>query len=309
MKISRYKKIYCTSCGKKMDATAPACPSCRNANQFFDPRYKNDLHIGSIGNLVFFLTGLIGLQVLGTIIALLVQTIFYSGHTEAELDAFIYTSQYSLLVNGIDYLILITVLFLLLIFAFKGTREYFSAYKGLAIVWGIVGLAGLYALSVAWSLIASLIQNAIVASTGLDFNMSVNANQSTINSILIDFPVLSFIVFGVMGPVCEELTYRAGLFSLLKRKNRVFAYLLTGIIFGFIHFDFSCLMQTGTQTYNDYMVNMINEFLNLPDYILAGLFLSFIYDWKGIGASTFSHMLYNCVALTINIISMKSGQN
>ena len=70
----------------------------------------------------------------------------------------------------------------------------------------------------------------------LFYKMPTGGNEEGVRGIVDQFPVLSLIVLGVLGPACEELAYRSGAFNLLRRWNRVVAYIVVGILFGFIHF-------------------------------------------------------------------------
>ena len=84
----------------------------------------------------------------------------------------------------------------------------------------------------------------------------VNDNENAIDSITNAYPLLSLLVFGIMGPVVEEFTYRVGLFSFIRRFNRPAAYIITIAIFALIHFNFQS-------------TNIVNELINLPSYIVA----------------------------------------
>ena len=50
-----------------------------------------------------------------------------------------------------------------------------------------------------------------------------NANQSELESLMRAYPALCIIFFAIIGPICEELTYRVGLFSFCQRKSKIFA--------------------------------------------------------------------------------------
>ena len=70
----------------------------------------------------------------------------------------------------------------------------------------------------------------------------------------------------ILAPFAEEMTYRIGLFSALKRVNLILAFIVTALVFGLIHFDLSGVIQgfnTGTEGSRKYA---INELCNLPLY-------------------------------------------
>ena len=67
-----------------------------------------------------------------------------------------------------------------------------------------------------------------------------NANEKAVNEIILNTPILSFLFVVIIGPLCEEITYRLGLCNFLTRKNKFLAVALSAIIFGLIHFNFGC---------------------------------------------------------------------
>lgn len=114
--------------------------------------------------------------------------------------------------------------------------------------------------------------------------ISNNANETNVESMTNNYFIPSLIFFGFIGPICEELTYRVGLFSLCKRKSKVFAYIVTIIVFAFIHFDF----ETN---------NLVNELLNLPYYAFAAFAFSFTYDNFGFAGSASAHLINNIFSI------------
>ncbi len=110
-------------------------------------------------------------------------------------------------------------------------------------------------------------------------------------------PVFSFIVFGLIGPFCEEVTYRVGLFGFLGRFNKVVAYLGTALIFGFIHFGWSAIWSPA------YPGHLVVELINLPPYIGAGAAFCFLYDRWGFGAAFLAHATNNVFSVITSMIS------
>ena len=145
------------------------------------------------------------------------------------------------------------------------------------------------------SILYSVILSAILTATGGSY--SSNANQSTLESIIKVYPIMSFVIFGIVGPISEELTYRVGLFSLCSRVNKVFGYIVSLIIFALIHFSWTSI---GTKDF-------VTELYNLPSYLIAGFGLAFIYDKGGIGASFIAHSLNNIYSVVSVIISTKAS--
>ena len=229
--------------------------------------------------LVFFLIGLIGLVLVSFLIELFTSIIARGvSPTDYDYEIFINSSLESMIVNGLAYLIL-GVVFIMLIK--NETKEIFKTFKNWKpYVAALVGFAAVILFNVVYSIFISTIGQ----------SMGDNANESALNSIVIDFPIASLFIFGVVGPFCEELTYRVGLFSLSRRLNRIFAYIVTLIIFTLIHFDFV----------SD---NYINELLNIPAYAFGAFVLTFLYDKYGLAASLSAHVTNNVFSVLMTIIT------
>ena len=135
---------------------------------------------------------------------------------------------------------------------------------------------------------ATILYNVIIS---IFIEMETNANELAAESMIKEYPILSVLILGFVGPICEELTYRFGLFGLLKKKNRILAYIVTALVFGIIHFDF-----TG---------DLVVELLNLPTYIICGAIFGAAYDFFGFEASTTAHMVNNIYAVIITIAQAK----
>ncbi len=152
----------------------------------------------------------------------------------------------------------------------------------MGILFGVILIAGTYA----FSIIAALIANAI----GIE--LTPNNNQQTIEKGTMAQPVFAAIMSILFAPISEEIGYRLGIFGGISKLNRVWAYILTSLIFAFIHFDFTS--EGG---------NLIIEFLNLPSYIFAGAWLCFCYDYQGnLSTSITAHMFNNLVAFVMQMV-------
>ena len=118
-----------------------------------------------------------------------------------------------------------------------------------------------------------------------------------VDNIIGEAPLyLNIISVVILAPIVEELMLRGlGLNSFLSEKNYKTSIILSALIFGLIHFDFGSI---GTSTFG-------NEMLNLPDYVIAGLALSFIYDKYGLAASFTTHAANNL----FSVISILLTQN
>lgn len=126
----------------------------------------------------------------------------------------------------------------------------------------------------------------------LFYSTGTGGNETAIRQVIARYPAASIIIFGIIGPICEELTYRVGMFNLVKRWNRIAAYIVTGVIFGLIHMDFGG--------------NIATEFIILPTYIAPGLLLSFAYDLYDLPCSLTAHITNNLFVIISQVILINS---
>ena len=128
----------------------------------------------------------------------------------------------------------------------------------------------------------SMIMNAILPA-------DVNSNQKLIINYTEAYPILMFFVTVFVGPLCEELTYRVGLYESLKEKNETLALIATSLIFAFIHISFS---DTTVQA----------ELNALPVYIAIGFCLTYTYKKGGLASSYVAHVFLNLISF-LSILS------
>ena len=127
------------------------------------------------------------------------------------------------------------------------------------------------------------IYNAFIFNLGITSNL----NQVTVEEVALNSPFFSFIILGIIGPICEELTYRVGLFGIIRKYNRLASYIASSVIFGLLHFslvDFT-------------LSSFINELLNLPSYIISGLILTIAYEKGGFTSCIVAHMFNNILSM------------
>ena len=110
-----------------------------------------------------------------------------------------------------------------------------------------------------------------------------NANQQTIIDYTQAYPILMFIVTVFIGPLCEEMTYRVGLFEAIKEKNETVALIATSLIFAAIHISFQ---DTTARA----------ELNALPVYMAIGFCLTYCYKKYGLAASYVAHVLLNLLS-------------
>lgn len=258
-----FKKIKCEQCEKMYDEAFHECPSCHTKNDKLDPNFKKITMLSIGKQIAFFLVGLIGFEIIG----LLISYIMYV--TDFADD---YSDIAPMLLNALVYLILFGTLFAI---ANVDIKKIFSSFKKWQpYVAGVCCFFAIVLFGITYSIILEI----------LDIKIIGNTNQESIDTTALNFPLTSMIIFGFVGPICEELTYRVGLFSFLKRISKWLAYPVTMIVFTLIHFDF------GAET-------ITNELLNLPYYLSAAFLLTFTYDKFGFAGSAFAHVLNNVISL------------
>ena len=234
-------------------------------------KYGNKM-IPAVKQFIVFLVGWIGFQAFALTIEVLISLIaqFYG----LDPTVVLLEPKISMLVNSACYLVLLTAIILItnvdIIKLLKSFKQYQSYLAGVICLVAIIAFNNVYAMIVRLFPIPT----------------SDNANESSIQTLTSLFPITCLVIFGIVGPICEEFTYRVGLFSLMRRRSRALAYLLTMVIFAFIHFNFSLKPAT-----------LLNEILNLPFYLFAAVAFSFTYEKFGLAGSLTAHILNNLISL------------
>ena len=124
-----------------------------------------------------------------------------------------------------------------------------------------------------------------------DLESSGNANQEAVVTMVKSSVILGFLSVVVLAPVVEELTYRYCLFGEISKKNKLIAYLVSGIIFMAMHAIASYSQAGGLN--KEFLI----ELIYLPPYLFSGLALCYVYDkTNNIGSSVVAHMLNNLVS-------------
>lgn len=124
----------------------------------------------------------------------------------------------------------------------------------------------------------------------LGVSTDVNENEHAIREATLSQPIVTAFMTIIFAPITEEIGYRLGLFGGIHKYNRYAAYAVTAMIFALIHFNFGA-------------DNILNELLNLPSYIFAGVWLCLTYEKSGsIVTSITAHMTNNAVTLILFLI-------
>jgi membrane protease YdiL (CAAX protease family) len=282
-----FHKEFCRKCGKAYDPARGKCPNCDTPSVAFE-EVKGFAHMTPMGwgkEIALFLTGWAGFQLIATVIKLIVlsttksafESAGLSGASlQAGLDSFVKTAAYYAAIDFSAYIILFCVLVAIVD---RDLYRLTKKFKEGKTYYGILAGVGLYFFSVLYSL--------LLYATGMT---EVNANQSVINEMIPQNPLLSILVFGLIGPFCEELTYRVGFFGFLKRVHPILAYVLCGLIFGLIHMD---LTNLGSAV----------EWAHFPDYVISGVAFCLLYDKLGFGASYLAHATNNLIGVIGYLLS------
>lgn len=243
-------------------------------------------------HLAFFIIGWLGLKVIATVISTIVVLIYTSNGIDLSLEEFARENVIANMIVNISCYTLLTII-LLLICGKSSLKEIGKQFKNKnALIDGIAYGALLMIASGAVAMVINLIRGG---------DTTVNDNQAAIELMTRVVPVPMFIMTVIFAPICEEFTYRLGLFNVLRRKNRWLAYLCASLIFAFIHFS---IPQKG-ETYN---AELANEFWNIPSYIVSGVILCRAYEkHQNIATSMIAHAMNNFIAIIVTIISVFLG--
>lgn len=250
--------------------------------------------------IVFFVLGFIGIRLFSSLIT----RIIYVTPLVTIKDGIISLSLLgSVLINFFTYLLLV-LSFCGLIFLDKRKtykRIFFDFKKKETYLWALIG----FGLVLGYQLALGNLFSATIPFYGS------NANESGIEAMAKQYPILLFIMTVFFAPFVEELTYRVGLVDTFGHKYnlRWLGIILSAILFGLIHADISgtyysymtsIALQEEAATIEAYKIAFYNELLNLPIYIGSGFFLGLTYAKSGkIASSMVAH-------LSVNLFSMIS---
>lgn len=280
-----FHRSVCPKCGKRYDPLSSSCPKCNEKNEEVDPRARSFgplLTLGAYREIGLFLIGFVGLFLLAQVIGIItlsaesfryVQMGLTGDELKAALTDFSSSVRFTLLINDLTYTLIFAAM---LLFLWKDNRRLLKSFANLKILFGFVVGFAMIILSGIWSNIA------------IKLGASTNINQGAVEETIKASPLLAVLVTGLIAPFVEELTYRVGAFTFLKRINTVLAYVVVGALFGLIHIK-------------DY--GSLNEWLSYPSYLIAGLCLCFAYDKFGFGGSFLAHAMNNLLAVLSCILT------
>lgn len=141
--------------------------------------------------------------------------------------------------------------------------------NGRAVLAGLVIGAIMVLLGFGWDWIKGLMQ------------IAVNENQTAVVELTKNVPVVSFVQVVIGAALAEEIGFRAGAFSFVRRKNKVLAYIVSSLLFGLIHVN----LASGSMV----------EILGLLMYSVMGAILAYTYEKYGLLGSMIAHAINNLV--------------
>ncbi len=240
-----------------------------------------------------FLLGFVGLSLIALIVQILLEAPINGTFLNSE---FLNTLNEEEIKNSIInffnsvslfmYYFITFFIFIILIIVNKESLSYIkSCIHKNAFIEGIAIAIMMFCCSIAYSMFIQMINPSTTS----------NNNQQGIENAFYAAPLLSFFSIVLFAPVCEELTYRLGLFSLIAKKSKILAYIVTILFFTLIHFDFS------VKTPKEWTI----ELINMPAYMIGAIFLCFAYARKGnILTSITAHACYNGIEFLLMLINL-----
>lgn len=189
------------------------------------------------------------------------------------------------LINGVRYVIIFAAMVIIL-FATKQMKKIVTKFKNKEVwTWAPIYLL----IGIGFNFLFGMIRTLIFG------EVPDNTNQSIVVNVITAYPVSSFFWIVLIGPIVEEFTYRYGLYGTLRRWNKYAALIITALIFGFIHFDFSVIGGSDKQL-------LYIELLNIPSYIVMGLLFSYAYEKHDIQVPIVAHVFNNLIAYIVAFI-------
>jgi len=118
---------------------------------------------------------------------------------------------------------------------------------------------------------------------------NIAANETANRNLLVEYPISNIISMVFLGPIIEEITFRASFKNAFKKWS-TFA-LVTGLIFGLAH-TFSTVLEG----------NLIELLFILPYGALGFYLAKAFYETDNIYTSFFAHMFHNALCVIIILL-------
>ena len=258
----------CPNCQGYYDSTLEQCPFCHKSNELYQRQsvLKNVFFFNPTAQVGLFLGGFAYAGML--FLEIFLSLFFVGSKNELLTEIIILTLTYSLMFCGLLAIALTT-----------RRKSFLKRYtRPVDYAFGSAYTAALIATSI---IIGVIVSNF--------YKGGDNTNQATAVTLSHSYPILAGFILCVLGPICEEFTYRLGLYSLLRRVNVFLAMAVTVIVFALIHFDFAAK-------------DMAGELWSLPSYLISGIILTIAYEHRGPACSMTAHIAYNTFAFIMILV-------
>lgn len=172
------------------------------------------------------------------------------------------------------------------------------------IIYIVIFIAFMYLINFLTNLSLNAIQKALLG------EVNSNENQVMVESMLRSYAFPMAISTVILAPIHEELTYRLALCGGVYRKKVYLGIILSGVIFGFVHFDSSVVLNYFMKP-TEYKISLIIELTNLPSYIITGLVFALAYKVSGsLLTPIVCHFVNNLFAtITVFVLSNSSSSS
>lgn len=262
------KRRECAKCGRSVDAYVKRCPHCyeRMGEPILPKRFQNMIFLTDYKLLLLFLVGTVGF--------ILFNLLLITGLNYIPADADLLL----VLENLISSILVLSVFACILSYDTKEVAKSFkkTLYHIRPLLAALIGLAVIVIFSYGYQGIFIACGHPIANSD----------NQTNVVKMCQNWPALSFFYVVLLAPLAEELTYRLGLFTVLRKRNRYLAYVVAILFFALGHFNFTTK-------------DIVNEFINLPLYVVPALILTVLYEYEGVSSSVYAHILNNLISFIV----------
>ena len=244
---------------------------------------------GLIGNYIFQIICYFAILIILTFLAKTINPTFTSQEISNTID--IWTENISIDMLALLNANIAVMLIFIVLFSFKVVSKLVkSTFSKKAFKYAIFG-----ALTI---IIFSFIYNYITVNL-LNLVSDSNANQLGVEEMIVNQPVISFIIVCIAAPLIEELTYRYSLFGSIYKNNKKLAYIASAILFMGLHSVSSFVMAASEGS----SINIIEELITLPPYAFSGIVLAYIYaKSKLLGSAIGAHFINNFISYSLIIL-------
>lgn len=278
-----FKYHRCPVCGKKHDILDERCPHCKALNEDRPARAGSFSNQATFGHIREFLLGItqfvVTFGIIRIISLILVQIILAKTGSVEAAQSYIQANagQISLGLNlASDALCLTAIAFI----GWKYLPKLLNSFKDKKFLLGIP-------LGLAMFIISTQLSSFAYDLTG----GAINGNSEALDEMMATSWGSMILFTVILAPIIEEIIYRVGIFTFLKRIHPAVAYIGVGLIFGMIH-----------------MHNFFDpvEWAYFPGYAFGGIALSFVYDKFGFAGSMMAHMTNNGIAVGLTLLQFLS---